>query len=476
MALAATFLVALSQGLAQPDVSTGAPRIRVACVGASITFGAGIPDREQNCYPAQMQRLLGDRYDVRNFGVSGRTMLKHGDFPYWNEPAYREALTFNPDVVVIDLGGNDSKPQNWKFKDEFAADTRAMIASFRALPARPRVLLCLPMPAFKVMWGIDDTVITQQQIPIFRQTAFDTGTELVDLHTPFLNKEAWFADNIHPNAEGAGLMAKVIGGVIAFRAEPGFDFERNLAAQGITPKVSSFYGCRQLDFTLNDGRACVVVRPFVTAAGRPYAWRGEFFGHEPQTDLALLEHGYHIVYVNAQDLFGAPPAMRIWEQVHTLLARVGLNGRIVLIGMSRGGLYCYHWAALHPETVSVIYGDAPVCDFKSWPGEGRYTTTQHDWNLLLKSYGFKDEAEAMAYPLNPVDNLAPLAKAHIPIIHVVGQADTDVPVAENTDVVERRYRELGGTIEVIRKPGVGHHPHSLPNPEPIVNFILSHAR
>jgi pimeloyl-ACP methyl ester carboxylesterase len=219
------------------------------------------------------------------------------------------------------------------------------------------------------------------------------------------------------------------------------------------------------------------VRPYVTAAGRPYAWRGEFFGHEPQTDLALLERGYHVVYVGAQDMFGAPAAMEIWEKFHGLLANAGLGGKIVLIGMSRGGLYCYNWAALHPETVSVLYGDAPVCDFKSWPGgKGRGSTTKGDWEALLKAYGFKDEAEALAYKKNPVDNLAPLAKAGIPIIHVVGQADTDVPVADNTDIVEKRYKELGGTIQVIRKAGVGHHPHSLPNPEPIVDFILSHAK
>jgi pimeloyl-ACP methyl ester carboxylesterase len=159
------------------------------------------------------------------------------------------------------------------------------------------------------------------------------------------------------------------------------------------------------------------------------------------------------------------------------IAVIDLGGKIVLIGMSRGGLYCYHWAARHPETVAAIYGDAPVCDFKSWPGgKGRQSATKSDWEALLKVYGFKDEAEALAYKKNPVDNLAPLAKAGIPIIHVVGQADTDVPVEENTDIIERRYKELGGTIRVIRKAGVGHHPHSLLNPEPIVDFILSHAK
>lgn len=453
-------------------------RIRVACIGASITFGAGLQNREKHCYPAQLQKMLGAAYEVRNYGASGRTMLRKGDFPYWNEKACQQALAFNPHIVVIDLGGNDSKPQNWRFKSEFAADARAMIALFRALSNRPRVLLCLPMPAFKTMWGINDAVITREQIPLLRQIAFETSTELVDLHTAFLGKEAWFADLIHPNAEGAARMARLIGDVIGFKADAGFNIETSLAARNIKTTVTSFYGYRQLTFMLDNGRKATVVRPYVTAAGRPYAWRGEFFGHQPQTDLALLERGYHVVYVDAQNMLGAPPAMAIWERFHAFLEEVGLNGKITLIGMSRGGLYCYNWAARRPETVAVIYGDAPVCDFKSWPlGKGRSAAaSKTDWGYTLKHYGFKDDSEALAYAKNPVDNLEPLAKAGIPIIHVVGQADKTVPVEENTDIVEHRYKALGGTIKVIRKPGVDHHPHSLENPEPIVQFILGHAR
>jgi pimeloyl-ACP methyl ester carboxylesterase len=306
--------------------------------------------------------------------------------------------------------------------------------------------------------------------------AFETGTEMIDLHTAFIGKENLVPDNVHPNAEGAAYLARVIGGVVGFKPAASFDFEKSLAAHGITPKVSSFYGYRQLEFKMDDGHQCTVVRPYVTAAGRPYAWRGEFFGHEPQTDLALLQHGFHVVYVGAQDLYGAPPAMKIWKKFHDLLADAGLNGKITFIAMSRGGLYCYHWAALHPNTVAVIYGDAPVCDIKSWPGGKRNGETKNEWAGLMKAYGFKSEAKALAYKKNPMDILAPLVKAGIPILHVVGQADTVAPVQDNTDVVEKRYKELGGTIEVIRKPGVGHHPHSLPNPEPIVNFILSHQK
>jgi pimeloyl-ACP methyl ester carboxylesterase len=144
--------------------------------------------------------------------------------------------------------------------------------------------------------------------------------------------------------------------------------------------------------------------------------------------------------------------------------------------MSRGGLFAFNWAALRPANVAGLYVDAPVCDFKSWPGgKGKGPGSPGDWQNLLKVYGFTEE-QALAYDKNPVDNLAPLAKAGIPILAVIGDADEAVPVSENIDIVEKRYQELGGKIKVIRKPGCKHHPHSLVDPKPIVDFAVRVAR
>jgi hypothetical protein len=124
----------------------------------------------------------------------------------------------------------------------------------------------------------------------------------------------------------------------------------------------------------------------------------------------------------------------------------------------------------------VIYGDAPVCDFKSWPGgKGKGTGSPGDWKALMKCYGFENEAAALAYTGNPIDLLAPLAQAKVALIHVVGDADNVVPVAENTALIEERYQKLGGTMQVIHKPGVGHHPHGLGDVGPVVEFILKHG-
>ena len=123
-----------------------------------------------------------------------------------------------------------------------------------------------------------------------------------------------------------------------------------------------------------------------------------------------------------------------------------------------------------------MYLDAPVCDFKSWPGgKGKGKGSQRDWKLVLDCYGFKSEAEALEYDKNPVDNLEPLAKAKVPLLHVYGDADEVVPWDENTGLVAERYRKLGGQITLIAKKGVGHHPHGLDDPTPIVEFIARHA-
>jgi len=240
--------------------------------------------------------------------------------------------------------------------------------------------------------------------------------------------------------------------------------------------TSEWNGHQQQSFKVG-GRSALVVVPREPAPGKPWIWRTEFFGVDPQADVALLGKGFHVAYVDVGGLFGAPVALdamdAFYEHVRTTY---GLAERVVLEGFSRGGLYAMNWAARHPGRVACIYLDAPVCDFKSWPGGGgRSRFAGREWRQLLQAYGFSDE-QARAHPHNPVDNLEPLAKAKIPILAVIGDRhDWIVPIEENALKVEERYKALGGTIEVIAKPGAGHRPHSLPDPAPIVEFVLRHT-
>ena len=251
--------------------------------------------------------------------------------------------------------------------------------------------------------------------------------------------------------------------------------QAKLPSQAFTGKKDQWHGFDRFSFAV-DGRRCHVVVPKTAAAGRPWIWRARFFGHEPQADVALLGKGFHVAYCDVGGLFGSPKAVAHWDAFYDQVTRNnGLARKVALEGMSRGGLIIYNWAAANPGKVACIYGDAPVCDFKSWPGgKGSGKGGGGAWAQCLKAYGFS-EAQAMAYRGNPVDNLDPLAKAGIPLLHVVGAADVVVPVAENSDLIEQRYRKLGGSIKVIRKAGVGHHPHSLKDPAPIVEFVLAHT-
>ena len=264
----------------------------------------------------------------------------------------------------------------------------------------------------------------------------------------------------------AGLMACVVatGGAEAAEAGTG----------GAQPAVttSEWNGYERSDFEVA-GRPGLLVAPKAVAAGRPWIWRTEFFGHEPQADLALLARGWHVAYLDVKAMYGAPKAVGLMEAFHAHLVKAhGLAERVVLEGFSRGGLHAFNYAVAHPRQVAALYLDAPVLDIRSWPGSKRESK---EWRECLAVYGLTVETVA-AFRGGPLDNVDVVAQAGVPILAVCGGADSTVPMAENTTVLERRYRELGGTMEVIVKAGGEHHPHSLKDPAPIVDFMGKHAR
>lgn len=190
-----------------------APRkdaVRVACIGNSITFGAGIKNRSRDSYPSVLARMLGDCYWVKNFGVSARTMLNKGDHPYMNEPAYKNALAFNPNIVVIKLGTNDSKSFNWKYKADFMKDAQNMINAFKGLPSQPKIYLCYPSKAYLTGDGINDDIISKEIIPMIKKLAKKNDLSVIDLHTAMDGMPELFPDRIHPNEKGAQVMAKAV--------------------------------------------------------------------------------------------------------------------------------------------------------------------------------------------------------------------------------------------------------------------------
>lgn len=251
--------------------------------------------------------------------------------------------------------------------------------------------------------------------------------------------------------------------------------DRNQSAAAFSGKESVWHSFARYDFKVGE-RACIVVVPAKAAEGNPWIWRARFFGHEPQADIEMLRRGYYIAYCDVGNLFGNPQAVAHWDRFYEYLTTKHEFGKkVALEGMSRGGLIIYNWATANPEKVACLYGDAPVCDFKSWPGgKGKGKGDAGSWQACLKAYGLTEE-QALKYDRNPIDQLKPLADAKIPILHVVGAADVVVPVDENTAIIETRYKALGGSIQVISKPGIGHHPHALKDPAPIVDFFVKHT-
>lgn len=188
-------------------------KIKVACVGNSVTYGAGIENREVNSYPAQLQRMLGEDYEVMNFGKSGATLLNKGHRPYSEQEEYRAALDFAGDLVVIHLGLNDTDPRNWpNYRDNFVSDYLSLIESFRKVNPECKIWICrmTPIahrhPRFKS--GTRDWY-WQEQATI-EEIAQLGNTGLIDLQAGLYNHPDLLPDALHPNTEGAGILAKTI--------------------------------------------------------------------------------------------------------------------------------------------------------------------------------------------------------------------------------------------------------------------------
>jgi acyl-CoA thioesterase I len=194
--------------------------VRIAFMGNSITIGAGLTNPNVENYPAQVATMLskiyGDTCVVGNFAVSGRTLLKHGDFPLWNEIQYPNSWNFAPDIVFILLGTNDTKPQNWgPYSNEYFSDYQSMIDSFRVRNPRVKFISGYPPPCFEhknlsLVWEINDSIILNGVIPIVDSIAKINGNEIVDFYHPLLNSGSLFPDEVHPNVEGSKIMAQLV--------------------------------------------------------------------------------------------------------------------------------------------------------------------------------------------------------------------------------------------------------------------------
>jgi hypothetical protein len=238
------------------------------------------------------------------------------------------------------------------------------------------------------------------------------------------------------------------------------------------PVHNQWNGFEIMEFKFN-GVDAKIVFPNQANQNKDWIWRTQFWEHEPQVDIALLKKGFHVVYIDVIDLYGNKIAVNRFTEFYSFLIKnFGLNKKTVFEGMSRGGLDAYNWASQNIDKVFCIYGDAPVCDIKSWPGGfGKGEGSKNDWRKCLNAYGLT-ELTVKDFKGIPIYNCIKLAEAKIPVLHVCGDSDTTVPIDENTYKLAETYRKAGGVIQIIVKKGIGHHPHCLKDPKPIVDFII----
>jgi lysophospholipase L1-like esterase len=275
--------------------------VRVACVGDSITYGYGL----QESYPAKLGHWLGTNYDVRNFGVSATTLLHRGDFPYIRQPPYTNALAFEPDIVVIDFGANDSKHpgdgsieasnavNNWQFKSDFIGDCKEMIAAFRKTNPAAKIFICYPTPDFPGRWGINDKTIRDEIIPMIRAVADETGVKVIDLYSALAGKADLFSDTVHPNDQGAKLIAAETFRALTGKAPP--EQESEPARSSVALKTE-------------DGKSYGIFQPYV-------AWNNNFngsvIGWQPGGGQAPQWTASFNFLTNG--LYGYPASIRGWH-------------------------------------------------------------------------------------------------------------------------------------------------------------------
>jgi len=435
---------------------------KVLIVGDSISIG----------YMKALPALLKGKAVVRhNPGNAGHTGMGLARLTKYIGDTKWDVIHFNWGLWDLCYRNPASKTQGRRDKvngklthtlEQYEANLRKIVKQLKATDAKLIWAATTPVPDAEAGRIKGDEL---KYNAVAAKIMAENNIPINDLHAHMTRRLKDFQKhgNVHFDAAGSKYLAEKVAASVL----------EALAPSGVSTfpgKTGKWNGFTRHNFKL-DGRGCILVLPEKPAAGRPWIWRARFFGHEPQTDVALLKKGFHLAYINVGNLFGGPQAVRIWDGFHKYLTVTHkLAGKVALEGMSRGGLIIYNWAAKNPDKVSCIYGDAPVCDIRSWPGKGGGRTL----TACLKAYGITKDQLA-DFKDNPIDRLAPMAKAKIPLLIVAGDADPVVPMKENALVMQDRYKKLGGDIKLITKKGVAHHPHSLKDPAPIVEFILKHT-
>ena len=462
--------------------------LKIACIGDSITYGSKVAGRERNHYPAQLGHLLGEGFEVRNFGVGGATLLRAADKPYMGTKDWEEVRAWQPDTVIVMLGTNDTcqntSRRNWEHAADLADDASAMVQALREEAHTTRFLLCSPPPMFPSASGLapERRAELMERAPRLAQigkalqgvAAGKKTVEYHDLARVFTASET--VDGVHTSPFGARALAQRLAGALLARHGQAVNSRTALESLGVELQTSLYHGFERVDFNLpRSGASCVLVAPHQGLRGRPWLWRMRFFGHEPGLELELLDRGMHLAYVDVAGLYGGPEALQRMEEFYALLRRTGgprLAGRPVLMGMSRGGLPALHWATANPKKIGGLYVDNGVFDLSSWPGGKDGQRRETEWAEALEAWDWGEE-EGMRLGDHLIPKSQRPAKEGVPLFVAVGMADEVVPPGRNSLRLAGAWKRRGGPVYQWPRPDARHHPHGVHPPAALRRSILA---
>lgn len=287
-----------------------------------------------------------------------------------------------------------------------------------------------------------------------------------------------YGDGIHPDSQGHFVISQaILKGLFNIHITRRPDFIEDPEGEKAFSEGTEAFKSGTLHHFYVSGREALVVVPERAEPNRRWIFRTEFFNAFPSVDDDLLDKGFHIAYIRVSDLFGSPRAVELMESFRkAAVDKFNLNPKAVLFGFSRGGLYACNYALRYPQFTGTIYLDAPVLKPQSWPGGlGKGSGSPIDWKLFKYAYGLSQE-EAVSFSQSPLARVEELAHLNIPLALVAGDSDLPVPYEENGAHLAKEYKKRGAVLLEIIKRGCGHHPHSLEDPTPVSDFILTHYR
>lgn len=234
------------------------------------------------------------------------------------------------------------------------------------------------------------------------------------------------------------------------------------------------YQCKQLLFEEHEA---IIVYPQEGTANGYLAVKIEYWGAFPEAiEFPLLENGFHLCYIKNDNRWGIHADLdRKARFIRYVQEECGLSSKCVPVGMSCGGLIAIKFAARYPELIRCMYLDAPVVNYMSWPCGFGKSHARPENTEIFSALGFSEVSQLLGYREMPLDKLPDLVQNRIPVVLVSGDADVSVPFDENGYYIQKAYKDAGVPIEVYSKPGGGHHPHGLPDPEPVIAFILKYC-